>query len=396
MSATGSLRVKIFAGAKTDVVVVNKSNATVGRDEHCDVVLALEAVSGEHLRAWLEGGRLWVQDLGSTSGTFLNGIRLPSLKPMLVREIDTLKIGENGAIAVGFEANLVRAPMVKVAAALDEHTPTNIRPLVAKDPELEKRRDELAKVSRELAELKLQLQMQKLEKSSTDELRKQINQLGEELRERQEDRAKLEAGLKKLDQDRVRRISDTEAEISDMKRAAEKHLLEMRESYRRQLEHWKVDAVADLNRMVYAWAQSKEEAWTTRPLSKSGVADVTADLNQIFRRALLTESKSLPETTAAHDVEALIPRTDEPPPLSRTGSFTLSKVNVKTKMQARSDRKRWFAIAGGLVVMAVVLYFAWPFVSRSRVRAPASPPLPTAQSAPTPPAPTARPTKQPR
>src|SRR5687768_17438983 len=121
--STGSLKVKIFDGKGTHVVPVAKSTVTVGSASHCDVVLEHASIQAEHVRAWLEGGRIWIQDLGTTGGTFLNGIRLPGLKPMLVRDLDVLKLGECPA-TVGMEANLVRAPIVKAARPMEETTQT--------------------------------------------------------------------------------------------------------------------------------------------------------------------------------------------------------------------------------------------------------------------------------
>jgi len=47
----------------------------MGRASECDVVLAdpQQNVSREHARLWQEAGALWIQDLGSTNGTKVNG-----------------------------------------------------------------------------------------------------------------------------------------------------------------------------------------------------------------------------------------------------------------------------------------------------------------------------------
>ncbi len=106
-----TLKIKIFDAKGTQVIPTAKSTATVGSAEHCDVVFDHPTVANEHARAWCEGGRIWVQDLGSPGGTTLNGIRLPPLKPMLVRELDIVKLGECSS-TMGLEPNLVRAPVV--------------------------------------------------------------------------------------------------------------------------------------------------------------------------------------------------------------------------------------------------------------------------------------------
>ncbi len=57
-----SLKVKIFDAGGTQVIPVPKSNLTIGSAKHCDVVLNHASVQGEHLRAWFDGGRVWIQD----------------------------------------------------------------------------------------------------------------------------------------------------------------------------------------------------------------------------------------------------------------------------------------------------------------------------------------------
>ncbi|MBW3538792.1 MAG: FHA domain-containing protein [Planctomycetes bacterium] len=46
---------------------------TLGRDSECDFVLDAPAVSRRHARVWLEGHHVWLEDLRSTNGTFVNG-----------------------------------------------------------------------------------------------------------------------------------------------------------------------------------------------------------------------------------------------------------------------------------------------------------------------------------
>lgn len=290
---TGTLKVKIFDANGTRLLPLAKSTVTVGQAPHCDVVVEHSTVQAEHVRAWLEGGRIWIQDLGAPTGTFLNGVRLPALKPMLVRDLDVLKLGEAPA-TLGIEANLVRAPVVKSKPAVNEEfTVTDVRPLTAKraeaDQETEKRRGELADVSRELAELKLQLQMVQLEKNSSEEIRKQIHSLREEARQLDEQKKRVQhdiAKYQKVDEERRRAV---ESEIFTMREKAERELRELRDNQGRKLGHWKVDAVAELNNQVHLLTQAKAKAWVTRPLSQDMIFEWESDLNLLFRRVLLNE-----------------------------------------------------------------------------------------------------------
>jgi len=64
---------------------------TVGRSPGCGVALADSTVSQLHARLFRRDGRLWVEDLGSTNGTWLN--RAPVSSAVPVRRGDRLQVG---------------------------------------------------------------------------------------------------------------------------------------------------------------------------------------------------------------------------------------------------------------------------------------------------------------
>ena len=70
---------------------IRDAQVVVGRAPGNGLVLAVEQVSWHHAVFWIEGGRLWVKDLGSTNGTFLNEERIkePTVVPLNAK----LKLG---------------------------------------------------------------------------------------------------------------------------------------------------------------------------------------------------------------------------------------------------------------------------------------------------------------
>jgi hypothetical protein len=63
----------------------------IGRAPDCDVMLEDEFVSNYHAKIYLLGGRFYVEDMGSTNGTFVNGRRITS--PLELRGGDTIQVG---------------------------------------------------------------------------------------------------------------------------------------------------------------------------------------------------------------------------------------------------------------------------------------------------------------
>lgn len=65
---------------------------TVGRAAGCQITLPADTfVSQHHARVFVREGHLFVEDLGSTNGTYLNGQRVTAAMPM--RRGDSLQVG---------------------------------------------------------------------------------------------------------------------------------------------------------------------------------------------------------------------------------------------------------------------------------------------------------------
>lgn len=67
--------------------------ATMGRGGGCNIPLTFDTfVSQVHARVFDRDGNLWVEDLGSTNGTFVNGDKLT--QALMLKKGDRVKIGE--------------------------------------------------------------------------------------------------------------------------------------------------------------------------------------------------------------------------------------------------------------------------------------------------------------
>jgi hypothetical protein len=72
---------------------LNSSQLTIGRGRQNDIALSSdEYASARHARLEPRQDGVWVQDLGSTNGTFLNGARLE--RPRRLTHGDIVRVGE--------------------------------------------------------------------------------------------------------------------------------------------------------------------------------------------------------------------------------------------------------------------------------------------------------------
>lgn len=65
----------------------------LGRDLANDIPIGQPEVSRRHARFFKDGGDIYIEDLGSTNGTFINGSRISS--PQQLRPGDAIMVGEN-------------------------------------------------------------------------------------------------------------------------------------------------------------------------------------------------------------------------------------------------------------------------------------------------------------
>ena len=69
---------------------------TVGRQAGCDYVVDDPKVSRRHFRCVTRDGEWWIEDLGSSNGTFLDGKRLEPRRPQRLGECNRVTIGPAG------------------------------------------------------------------------------------------------------------------------------------------------------------------------------------------------------------------------------------------------------------------------------------------------------------
>src|SRR3954468_6524811 len=102
-------------------VQLTKDRTTLGRRPYNDIVIDNLAVSGEHAVLQLSGNEVFLEDLNSTNGTYVNG---KAVKKQLLQNNDTVEIGKykikfiNEAPGATFDKTVImKAGMVPPPAA---------------------------------------------------------------------------------------------------------------------------------------------------------------------------------------------------------------------------------------------------------------------------------------
>ena len=93
-SESESLMSRLIVMSKTTTVkqvnLRHRVAATIGRGDHCEVLIPLPQVSRAHAEVVVDGDTALVRDLGSSNGTFVNGRRIQQ-QPL--RHGDVLTVG---------------------------------------------------------------------------------------------------------------------------------------------------------------------------------------------------------------------------------------------------------------------------------------------------------------
>lgn len=70
-------------------VTLNRS--TIGRGDDCDIRVPIASISRRHCMVWQESGSIWAADLGSSNGTFVNGVN--ASQPVALFHGDRIVLG---------------------------------------------------------------------------------------------------------------------------------------------------------------------------------------------------------------------------------------------------------------------------------------------------------------
>ena len=102
-------------------VQITKDKTTLGRRPYNDIVIDNLAVSGEHAVLQMMGQDVFIEDLNSTNGTYING---KAIKKQLLAHNDTVEIGKYKIKYLVEESNEYEKTMIVRPGAVG-HSPYN-------------------------------------------------------------------------------------------------------------------------------------------------------------------------------------------------------------------------------------------------------------------------------
>jgi len=106
-------------------VQITKEKTSLGRRPYNDIVIDNLAVSGEHAQMQLVGSDVFIEDLNSTNGTYING---KAVKKQLLQHNDTVEIGKYKIKYIGEEAPDFEKTMILRPGS---NAPAGVRPMPA-------------------------------------------------------------------------------------------------------------------------------------------------------------------------------------------------------------------------------------------------------------------------
>lgn len=95
----------------------------LGRDLANDIPIGQPEVSRRHARFFIDEGHVYIEDLGSTNGTFINGLRISS--PQQLRPGDAITVGENVVLVFEKAALDIEEQLAPISAKKEEYTPVS-------------------------------------------------------------------------------------------------------------------------------------------------------------------------------------------------------------------------------------------------------------------------------
>ena len=93
----------VIAGTQVGEMIPVTQSATIGRAVDAEVRIVDDKMSRRHCRVFLEDGKSYVEDLGSTNGTYVNGLKVARRQ---LQDGDKIQVGETAILKFTYHDSL--------------------------------------------------------------------------------------------------------------------------------------------------------------------------------------------------------------------------------------------------------------------------------------------------
>src|SRR5579871_214512 len=125
----------LFPGGECPAHELKPGRSLLGRTEKCSIVVSSEGLSREHAAVDLEGGHVYVSDLGSKNGVFVNDKKAEGR--VRLADGDKVRFGLVDALFVGDQV-AAPAPAPRWGQGAQAQAPASAAPTALPPPELAK------------------------------------------------------------------------------------------------------------------------------------------------------------------------------------------------------------------------------------------------------------------
>jgi hypothetical protein len=121
MSVIFHFKVSIQEKGKDRQIHVEKSSFVIGRGKDADIVISDDLISREQIRVSHSLGNIWMEELGSSNGTWLDGKKLPANQKMIYRAGQIVSLGGRSGPMLALECTVNEDVISASKAQTTEH-----------------------------------------------------------------------------------------------------------------------------------------------------------------------------------------------------------------------------------------------------------------------------------
>ncbi len=97
---------------------VLKESFTIGRSPQCEVVIPHEGISRKHCQISYKDGDLYIEDLGSVNGVYIDGKKIASNTPTKFQTFLSVSFGSVQSLRIELDDNMSTGPIAGSVAAV--------------------------------------------------------------------------------------------------------------------------------------------------------------------------------------------------------------------------------------------------------------------------------------